>query len=75
MSKLTWWEVVEDLGDGDAVVRRFSTEQLAQNYVNAHEEKGYGDIFLDGPYEVSFGCDGFFSDSMEDSLFGERNHE
>jgi len=73
MNNLTWWEVVEDLGDGSAVVRRFSTEQFARKYIEVNDLHGWGDEFLAGPYEISFGCDGFFNDRLEESLFWDSN--
>lgn len=38
---MKWYEVVEDLGDGDTNVLRFSTEEKARLYMEANEEWCY----------------------------------
>lgn len=41
---MKWLEVVEDLGDGTSVTRRFRTKEEAEKYVVMNEEWCYSGI-------------------------------
>ena len=41
---MKWFEVVEDLGDGTSVTRRFRTKEEAEKYVAMNEEWCYSGI-------------------------------
>ncbi len=50
---MIWYEVIEDMGDGSTVVRRFKTEAEASLYVEKNQDwcyDGYSEVDTESPY-------------------------
>jgi hypothetical protein len=58
---MIYYEVVEDLGDGDTVTRRFSNVDIANAYIGKYREWCYHES---NPRRVDTESPNFFHDTM-----------
>ena len=67
---MKWWELIEDWGDSTCVVRRFSTEDACNAYIETMEVHGDGQyIDPDCPYVMDTDDPNFFNDGLEKELY------